>query len=127
MALTSKQEAFAQAIADGNTQSDAYRKAYDADGMADTAIHVNASKLMKNTKVAQRVAELKAKLEVKAIWTREMSVQALVGVINSSDKGTEIVSAVKELNSMHGYEAPKKTDLRVSGGLVLVPSKDGWE
>ena len=72
-----KQEKFAQCIADGMSQSDAYRAAYDAGGMKDTSIYCNASKLMSDAKVVQRVDELKAVLVDKALWTREDSVRAL--------------------------------------------------
>lgn len=124
MTLTAKQEAFCQAIADGKSQADAYRLAYSAGKMKDDAIYVKASQLMADGKVTVRVGELRQALEEKALWSREESVQALKSIVTGSDaKPAEIVSAVRELNSMHGYEAPKKTDVRVSGGLVLVPAK----
>lgn len=109
MALTAKQEVFAQAIADGMTQADAYRTAYDASRMKDSSIHVNASKLLSDAKVSQRVAELKAHLSTKALWTREMSVKALVQAYKEGGAGAK-VSAVKELNLMHGYNAPVKLE-----------------
>lgn len=59
MALTAKQERFAQVVASGRNQSDAYREAYDAANMKPASINVNASKLMADAKVAQRVAELR--------------------------------------------------------------------
>lgn len=128
MKLTAKQEAFCQAIADGKTQADAYRTAYEADAMADKTVWEKASALMADGKVRARVDQLREKLAEKALWTRQDSVEALKAVVYGAEsKASEIVSAVKELNSMHGYEAPKKTDMRVSGGLVLVPSKDGWQ
>jgi len=117
MTLTAKQEAFAQAIADGLNQSDAYRKAYGQGNMSDATINQKASRLM--GKVEARVDELKGKLEAKALWTREMSVQTLIGVIQGADKSSDIVSAVKELNSMHGYEAPKKNETTLNGGLSI--------
>ena len=57
--LTAKQEAFAQAVSDGMTLSDAYRKAYDAENMKDSTIWSKASELMKTDgKVAVRVLAL---------------------------------------------------------------------
>ena len=53
--LTAKQEAFAQGIADGLGQADAYRMAYDADGMKDSTIYSKASVLMSDGKVTARV------------------------------------------------------------------------
>jgi hypothetical protein len=40
-----------------------------------------------------------------------MSVEALKKITAGSDKGTEVVAAVKELNAMHGYNAPSKVEL----------------
>ena len=45
--LTAKQEAFAQAVSDGLTLSDAYRKAYDAENMKDSTVWSKASLMMK--------------------------------------------------------------------------------
>lgn len=118
--LTPKQERFAQAIADGKTQADAYRIAYGVDGMKDSSIHVNASKLMADAKVSQRVEDLRVKLVTKALWNREMSVKALVNaykVAQESKNSNGMTSAVKELNAMHGFNAPQKID--VSGELAL--------
>lgn len=110
--LTAKQEKFCQAIADGMTQSDAYRSAYNAGKMKDEGIHVNASKLMADTKVATRVSELRAALADIALWTRQDSVKTLKDIaIDSEAKPAEKVSAVKELNAMHGFNAPTKVDL----------------
>ena len=58
--LTAKQELFAQCIADGMGQTDAYRTAYDAEGMKDVTLYPLASKLLSNHKVATRIAELKS-------------------------------------------------------------------
>jgi len=72
--LTAKQEAFCQGIADGLGQADAYRRAYDAEDMKDNTIYPRASELMKNSKVAARVAELRSAVQEKQLWSREMSV-----------------------------------------------------
>lgn len=56
--LTLKQEAFAEALAEGATNAEAYRQAYNADGMAQTTIHQEGCKLAQHPKVAERVEEL---------------------------------------------------------------------
>lgn len=118
--LTAKREKFAQCIADGMTQSDAYRAAYNADNMKATSINVNASKLCADTNIKQRVAQLKGALEEKALWSREKSVKALANIADSGEaKPTEIVAAIKELNAMHGFNAPTKTELAVTFPRVI--------
>lgn len=107
--LTAKQEAFCQGIADGLGQADAYRMAYDAGGMTDNVIYIKASELMKNGKVSVRVAELKAQVAEKQLWTREMSVKGLMSAYQialGAKSSTGMTGAVKELNIMHGYNAP---------------------
>lgn len=109
--LTAKQEAFAQGIADGLGQADAYRMAYDAEGMKDNTIYPLASKLMNNNKVATRVAELKSQVADKQLWTREMSVKGLMSAYRialEAKTSTGMTAAVKELNIMHGYNEPTK-------------------
>ena len=56
--LTPKQEKFCQKYIELGNASEAYRQSYSCEGMSDNAIHVEASKLLKNPKIAQRVAEL---------------------------------------------------------------------
>lgn len=117
MSLTSKQEAFVQALADGMTQADAYRTAFDAEKMKPETIHKRASELMGKGEVAGRLAELRGALSTKALWTREMSVKALVQAYKEG-KPSDKVSAVKELNAMHGYNTPQRIDLTNSDGTL---------
>lgn len=118
MKITPKQEAFAQAIASGQNQSDAYRAAYKVrPGTKAESINVAASKLMSDAKVTQRVALLRKALESKGLWTREKSVLALSAIVDGGEaRPTEIVSAIKELNVMHGFNAPTKIEL---GGSMV--------
>lgn len=108
--LTAKQEAFAQAIASGKTQADAYRDAYNAEKQKDSTLWANASRLMADSKVTARVEELRKVLEKKELWTREMSVKALIGAYKEGNP-TAKIAAVKELNAMHGFNAPTKLDV----------------
>ena len=126
--LTAKQEAFCQAIADGMTQADAYRAAYNAEKMSDKVIWVKASELMANGDVSVRVAELKKALSDKQLWSREMSIKALVQAYREGS-GAVKVSAIKELNAMHGYNEPAK--LNVNGNVahqvtrIIIEAADG--
>ncbi len=117
--LTNKQEAFAQGIVSGMNQSDAYRSAYSTVKMSDAVIWINASKLANHNKVSIRVDELKTELANRFLWTREMSVRVLAEIADASEnKGGEKVSAVKELNAMHGFNEPIKIDHGSSDGSM---------
>jgi phage terminase small subunit len=128
MALTAKQEKFAQCVADGMTQADAYRASYSAEKMADNAVYVKASQLMAEGKVSVRVAELRQALSDRLLWAREDSVRVLAKIAQDDAEAphSAIVSAVKELNAMHGYNEPTKVDLGLKGVTrVIVEGIDG--
>jgi len=120
MTLTAKQESFALAIVNGTTQIDAYKVAYDTENYQESTIHSEASRLVSNPKIVARIAELRKGLVSKELWTREKSVIALVAVYNSLDaKCSDKVSAVKELNCMHGYNAPGQLNVDHKFELLL--------
>lgn len=114
--LPPKQEAFAQAVADGKTLADAYRASYSTSKYKPEALWVNASKLMADARVALRVRVLREQLAEKALWKREDSVSVLSEIAHGGEKDADRVRAVAELNAMHGYDAPKK---------VAMTDKDG--
>ena len=117
MTLTAKQEAFAQAVSGGMNQSDAYRSAYDASKTKPDVVSVKASQLMADGKVAVRVAELQAALADKQLWTRIDSVTELADIARGSEsKAAEKIAAIKELNLMHGFNAPTKVE--IAGNLI---------
>jgi len=122
MALTPKQENFAQLIADGKAYSEAYRLAYNSEGSNET-VQVSASTLANSPNVSIRIAELKNELAAKLLWKREDSVKVLreiakrnlkideeTGEIIPASKDTDKIAAVKELNAMHGFNAPIKNE-----------------
>ena len=118
MSLTSQQERFAQEVASGKSQSEAYRVAYPKSLFWTPGSVANqANKLMGHPDISPRIAAIRAELAEKGLWTREQSVRALVRVVENPDKASDVVSAVKELNSMHGFEAPK--EIKHSGDLPV--------
>lgn len=129
--LTPKQEKFAQCVASGMTQADAYRTAYDCKPETKaTSIQVNASRLMADATVSQRVKELQNAAAEQVIWTRADSIRALMSVIESPDKKSDVTGAVKELNLMHGFNAPVQSEVHVTGGLIApdqFKTAEEWE
>lgn len=126
MALTAKQEQFAQGIASGLNQSDAYRAAYSAGKMKPETVQQTASRLMTDRKVSARVTELRAELANKSLWTREQSVAVLKEVVEACDaKHTDKIGAVKVLNEMQGFNAPVKTENKTElvTRIELVPMR----
>jgi predicted Ser/Thr protein kinase len=81
--------------------------------MVDSSIHVNASKLMADAKISQRVEELRNALAERLLWKREDSVRVLAKIAKEDPEAphSSIVSAVKELNAMHGYNEPTKVNV----------------
>lgn len=73
MSLTQKQEKFAQCIASGMSQSDAYREAYNVENSKDESIWCNASQLANDTKVKQRIKELQDILAEEVLYTAKQS------------------------------------------------------
>lgn len=61
--LTDKQEAFALAVVNGKTASDAYRLAYDTQTMRQETVWTEACLLLSNPKVAARLAVLNGEKE----------------------------------------------------------------
>jgi len=88
--LTQKQEKFVQGLIKGKSQRTAYKLAYNAKNMSDNSIDVNASKLLKNAKVALRHNELKSKVikrtEEKAIITAEEIIREIVNIAKDDIK-----------------------------------------
>lgn len=95
MALTPKQEAFAQAIVTGVNQSDAYRAAYKVrPGTKAESVNVAASKLMADAKVTQRVAELRLPVAKKAQITLESHLDDLMRLRNMAAKEKQYSAAI---------------------------------
>ena len=98
-------------------QSDAYRAAYDASKTKPDVVSVKASQLMADGKVAVRVNQLRADLADKQLWTRQDSVAELADIAKGSEsKAAEKIAAIKELNLMHGFNAPTKIEM---GGVLI--------
>lgn len=111
-----KREKFVQLIADGLDQSKAYREAFKSKAKPET-VHAQASKIAAEHKVAIRLREIKDELAEKMLWSRVESLRKLVSVADDTEaKHGDIINAVKAINAMQGYDAPKKTELTGAEG-----------
>lgn len=94
-ALTPKQEAFAQAIVSGKSQSDAYRAAYKVgvDTKPET-VNQAASRIMADSNVSARVTELREPVIKKAQMTLESHLEDLKGLRNMAVKKDQYSAAI---------------------------------
>ena len=118
--LTAKQEEFAKCIVEGMNQADAYRSAYSAKNMSDNAIYREASLLVANPKVAQRISDLRNQIAKPSIKTAQERMEWLTQLIDNAEEGTnEKLKAVDILNKMEGLYVQ-----RISGEIKMKKLED---
>jgi hypothetical protein len=99
--LTKPQEIFIQELLKGNTQRQAYLKAYPSKKKwKENSIDAAASTLFKNDKVRKRYEQLlnnmREKEQEKTMWTREQSIETLRYVIDVNKKDLERINKAFE-------------------------------
>ncbi len=95
MPLTPKQEAFAQAIVAGVSQSDAYRAAYKVrPNTKPESVNQNASRIMANVNIMSRVAELREPVAKNAQITLESHLEDLKRLRNMAAKSNQWSAAI---------------------------------
>jgi hypothetical protein len=92
--LTPKREKFAQAVASGLNQSDAYRASFEAGGMKASSINVKASQLMADGKVRVRVEELRKPIAEAVGITLESHLRDLLALRNLAAKEKQMSAAI---------------------------------
>ena len=118
--LTAKQELFAQKIAEGMSQADAYRSAYNTNRMSDNAIYREASLLYDNPKVAQRLKEIRDINARPSIMSAQKRKEWLTEVINNPEVDINArLRASDQLNKMEGeyvqkIEAEVKSEININ-------------
>ena len=120
--LTAKMEAFAQGVADGLNQSDAYRAAYNCANMKASTIHEAASRLAADYKVLARIKALQAQtaqaLATRRGWDRErfihegetnLKMARHLGQFAAANKALELMFRASGLLTERPRAAPIKT------------------
>lgn len=93
--ITPKQEAFAQAVASGKSQSDAYRSAYTVrETTKPDSVNQAASKVMADPKVASRVEELRKPVIEAAQITLASHLERLRALSAAAEAGNQYSAAI---------------------------------
>ena len=117
--LTPKQEEFVKNIIEGMSQADAYRSAYSCKNMSDNAIYREASLLVENPKVAQRLKELREQLAKPSIMSAQERLEWLTQLIKSEEESTtDKLRAADIMNKMQG-EYVQKVEAAVTNAVNI--------
>lgn len=120
MAITSQQEKFAQCVASGMTQSDAYREAYDVKPTTKaTSVNVSASQLMSDPNISQRVEELRAPVIKAAQITLESHLNDLKGLRNMATKAEQYSAAISAEVARAKAAGIYTDKIHLSGDLLI--------
>lgn len=122
--LTEKQEKFCRAFIETGNQSEAYRRAYNAENMKPETISVKACELMKNGNVAVRMEELRKRAMNRHDCTVDSLVAELeeikrVALAADTPQTSAAVSAVMGKAKLCGLD---KQVVEHTGGVELAHS-----
>lgn len=97
--LTTKQELFVQNLVAGQSQRQAYRKAFpSAEKWKDNAVDSAASRLLQNSKVLARYRELIKQFSNMALWSREQAFKEYEWLKNQAKDDIKI-QGIRQANS----------------------------
>jgi phage terminase small subunit len=125
--MTPKQETFARTYVETGCASTAYRAAYDCSKTTDKSIHENASKLLKNAKVAPRIEELRQghqkRHEITVDKLTQMAMRAYeMALKDEVQTPSAAVAAVMAIGKLHGLVVDKtKNEHTGADGKSLIP------
>ena len=111
--LTAKQEKFVMEISGGGSQSNAYRKAYDASKMESKTVWEKFSRLRKHPKVAARInieqeAEKEARWRMQALAREDRVLQELEKIAFGDGLAAGRLKALEMLGRHIGLFTPKE-------------------
>ena len=109
--LTAKQELFCQNIANGFTQTEAYKRAYNSENMIDATISNSAYKLMTNDAIAARIQQLRDRLAEILLFPRIERLTVLKDIAQNGEKDSDKINAIKAVGDMLGDNAPRKMQI----------------
>ena len=132
--LTPKQEKFIHGVLSGLSQSEAYRRAYNAKNMSVEKIAKKASDLANRGDIGGIIDQRRREMADKAIWSREQALEMLRDIAEEAKEAAAVVvdgevvgynsknagaaiKAIAEANKMCGYNAPDSLNVAVGAKL----------
>lgn len=118
MALTPKQEKFAQLIASGTNQSEAYKQSYNAENMQASTIAEKASRLVRRDNIRARVEELQKPVVKKLEYTLEAHLNRMKELQQFAmqlEQPSAAIKAEENIGKVLGFYT-NKTELSGPGG-----------
>jgi hypothetical protein len=147
MALTPKQEKFAQKYVECGNASEAYRCAYDVgENTTDESVHVLASNVKNDVKVSLRIKEIRNNLSDRHDVTRDSLIKLHMRMIEAWEelwllgqkegrsaeetkrfyllrdlcKGSDYSRSIKYISEMTGLDKPKADNDKPTDGVTVI-------
>lgn len=121
--LTPKQHAFVLAYLETGNASEAYRRAYDCNRMMATTVHANSWKLLRDTAIAQRIAEHREQTTNAAVMDRA-AVLNLITEIATADASQLTEVQVRCCRNCWGVGHRKQWKNEIEFGFALAEVMD---
>ncbi len=116
--LTPKQIAYADAILDGKTGSDAYRTAYDTKG-SNRAVARKAVDLNKHSGVQNYLHRFRAESQAEKVLSRSRALEVLSEIVENMTLLTrDRIKAIDTLSKLQGWYAPQKSEVYEPSSLL---------
>ena len=120
--LTVKQENFIELLAEGTSQTSAYKAAYDTQNMSDKTVWEEASRLRRHPKVSTRILELEEEKEARRRLQADSREEKVLNELERIAFGDGPIAgklkAMELLGKHIGFFSPKKVP------EVAITSKD---
>lgn len=119
MAMTPKKEKFAQSIVSGMNQTDAYKSAYNCDGMLPATINNNAYILMNDSDIKERIEQLRMPIAERIGMDLESYLKEMIALKYGALDNNEHSPAIKAhelIGKCLGYYVNKT---EISGSLAI--------
>ena len=120
--LTTKQELFVQQLVAGQSQRQAYRRAYNAEKMSDAVVDNKASAIFNKGDVRVRYRELLKQFSNMALWSREQAFNEYEWLKNQAKDDIKM-QGVRQANSKAFVDALEGMNKMAVVGDELVNEK----
>lgn len=116
--LTEQQWTFCQAYAEGQTASEAYKKAYSVKGKQGSLILYHANKLLNDEVIQKEIQEIKEKKQASLNYTAEESANKIKEIQKKALEKGDMTNALKAEEMLQKITGINKDNATVNFGVV---------